>query len=117
MKKDEFSFFEIFQDPLMTIIALVLLGTVWMIFPGTSKSNNPEVSEMRNENESLMQEVAVLEEKIEKLKAEHQKLSEMFSDMQKAIRNATQDSDENKQQVEIINKKIAVIENSIKGKV
>lgn len=116
MKKDEFSFFEIFQDPLMTIIALVLLGTVWMIFPGESKSVDPATSTIRGERDSFREEIERLEEKLNILKLEYQKLFENSRELQRTIDEATGVSDAKRQHIDLICKKIKVIEDSIKEK-
>jgi outer membrane murein-binding lipoprotein Lpp len=42
MRRQQFSFLEVSQDPLMTILALVLLGTVWLILPGPPRASPPE---------------------------------------------------------------------------
>jgi hypothetical protein len=42
MKEDTFSFVDLFQDPIFTYIALILIGTIWIIIPGQAVESNME---------------------------------------------------------------------------
>jgi len=53
MKRKDESLFEMFQDPIMTMIAVLLLMTLWMILPGESRTGTPREHERREAADSL----------------------------------------------------------------
>ncbi len=50
--KDDDDFLNIFQDPLMTIIALVLLSTLWMVLPSEGESSTGSDQHKSNKNKT-----------------------------------------------------------------
>lgn len=76
--KKEISTFGIFQDPLLTIIALILLGTLWIIIPGGKSGSTDELSpsQVQENIERVKKEIKALEKRIEEAKAEIQQLSD-----------------------------------------
>lgn len=76
MKKTDSFLFELFQDPLFTMIAIILMGTVWIILPGKSIPVETEAYLLRDEIESLKKEIKLKEEKIEQLKKELKQFQE-----------------------------------------
>ena len=62
--KEEFSFLAIFQDPLLTIIALILMSTVWMIIPMESKPIDPKSYTTKEEVDSIKKDIQLIEQRI-----------------------------------------------------
>ncbi|MBM4287289.1 MAG: hypothetical protein FJ135_03905 [Deltaproteobacteria bacterium] len=60
MKRISFPFLSLFQDPVFTILALILLATTPMIFPGEGKKIDPQVP-------ILMEEIHALEKAVSEL--------------------------------------------------
>ena len=67
MRKGNADVLEMFQDPLLTIIALILLCTVWMIIPKTPDPIDPRSFTAQNEIDSLK----ISQQTIDKLLQEH----------------------------------------------
>ncbi len=76
MKRDDFSFLKLFEDPLMTIIAIVLFSTVWMILPKETKPVDAKVYLTLDELETLKREIDSLDKTIKKLKMEIKRRNE-----------------------------------------
>lgn len=74
MRTEQFSFLEISQDPLLTILAVVLIGTVWLILPTGSKTRREP--EAQSKESALQAEVQSLEDKLRVLDAELQSLAD-----------------------------------------
>jgi hypothetical protein len=53
MKKKNDSLFELFQDPIMTMVAMILLATLWMILPDEAKAKGTAESHDRKSTDSL----------------------------------------------------------------
>ena len=53
MKKKDESLFHMFQDPIMTMVAMIFLATLWMILPGKSKAKPSEYYQNKSEIDSL----------------------------------------------------------------
>lgn len=86
MKDDGTSFlFYIFQDPLLTIIALILLNTSWIVIP---ERIEPEAfkssTDIRNED-SLKKNVMSIESKLNRLKMEFKSKQEELEWLKKKI--------------------------------
>ncbi len=76
--KDDNEFLDIFQDPLMTIISLVLLSTLWMVLPGTGESKamaDQEEDTSKIEIDKLADEMTRVELNIVRLDGDLQKYS------------------------------------------
>lgn len=70
IRRSSFPFFEIFQDPVFTIIALILFATTPMIFPGEPKNVDPRAPALIDEVNSLGQEIHSLEGRQQELQQE-----------------------------------------------
>ncbi len=72
MKKNDMQFLEIMQDPLLTMVALVLFGTLWIIIPGDRGGPAGKISprEIRAQLLELDKVVATLEAQINGHQAE-----------------------------------------------
>jgi len=117
MKKSDFSLLELFQDPLFTMIAIVLMGTVWVIIPGKSTPVDPKVYVTQDEIHSLKREVGLKEENIKQLQTEVQRLKEEIGRLESTI-SAKSELDEGKygKNLEEINQKINEIKNELERK-
>ena len=65
-KKDD-SLFDMFQDPIMTMIALILLSTLWMIIPCESKEKSPAYYERKASIDSLRSSINIYDKEINML--------------------------------------------------
>ena len=88
--KDDDDFLDIFQDPLMTIIALVLLSTLWMLIPSGGETNaamisddmyikKQEVDRFNSEISKVEQDIARLDQDISRLDKEIDKLDKKLA--------------------------------------
>ena len=116
MKRDEFSLVEVFEDPLMTIVALVLLSTLWMIFPSESKPVNPEVYYNLDEIDILKKEIESMAGKITQLKLEEQQRSEEVKWLEGVKETTRVDDKRNQKNTEEMGQEIVGMENLIKEK-
>ncbi len=74
MRREQFSFLEISQDPLLTILALVLLSTLWLIIPSGIDSSRPTGDEERERVRRLEQRKQSLEADLQRLQDEWRRL-------------------------------------------
>jgi len=65
-KKDE-SLFDMFQDPIMTMVAMILLATLWMILPGQSQEKTKSYYDRKESIDSLQDIVNVYDKEINML--------------------------------------------------
>ncbi|TKJ36905.1 hypothetical protein CEE37_14415 [candidate division LCP-89 bacterium B3_LCP] len=70
--KEETSVLDIFQDPLLTIIALILLGTIWVIIPttGTKSTDVDGLVQSEEDRERFRGDIANIESTIRNLENE-----------------------------------------------
>ncbi len=118
MKNDDFSILGIFQDPLTTIIGLVLLGTVWMIIPTETKPVEAKVYLTLEEINFLKNEIASLEEKVRQLEAEIQRRKDEIKWLERRLAEEKKKLDEEKYagNAEQINMNIAEIKSELEKK-
>lgn len=112
--KEESSLLEIFQDPLLTIIALVLLGTIWMIIPAKSDTSI-SVQEAQKEMSHLRNEISSLEKKIEELNQVIQNLETKLNELNAQKRERAEHAQE-VQNIDELIQKIRQLQNSIEKK-
>jgi hypothetical protein len=67
VKKNDESLFDMFQDPIMTMVALILLATLWMILPGESKERSADYYQRKESIDSLRTMVDVIDKEINML--------------------------------------------------
>lgn len=74
--RKETSVLEIFQDPLLILVALILLGTLWIIIPAerSEPAGGLSVSQIIKETEKLREDIDSLNAKMKELEAELQRL-------------------------------------------
>jgi len=84
MRRASFSFLELFQDPVFTILALILLATTPMIFPGEGKKIDPQVP-------VLMEEINALERTINDLKGQQALLEQEKGEKDSEYQGLAQD--------------------------
>lgn len=115
MKRTEFSLLELFQDPLFTMIAIVLMGTVWLIIPGKSTPVDPKVYAAQDTNQSIKREIELMKEKMKQLMLEIERLKEEVRGLESRIDRAKDEKDEPKhaRSLEEVNQKIREIMNEI----
>jgi len=84
MRRTSFSFMELFQDPIFTILALILLATMPMVFPGEGKHFDPQVQGLMEEIKAIekfirdhKEIIRQLEQQKKEKEAEYQGLREM----------------------------------------
>jgi len=68
MRREQFSFLEISQDPLLTILAIVLLGTVWFVLPDKDRSAPQKIQRPAAPARKTASSLVQLESKIQILK-------------------------------------------------
>lgn len=65
MKNDDGSLFDIMQDPLLTMVAIILFGTLWIIIPGgRGSADGVDSKELRSRLAELEQVLSVMEQQI-----------------------------------------------------
>jgi len=116
MRKTESSLLEIFQDPLLTIIALILLGTVWMILPRSPNPVDPKVYADQNEAASLKERIRLLKEKIRELQATIQRLKEKLHWVENQMNKQKEEMDESKEQEDLLQTLLAKLLNELRAK-
>ncbi len=116
MKQDTYSILEIFQDPLLTIIALVLLGTVWMVLPGESELVDPKTVITIEKIDFLKKEVETMEEKIQQLELEIRKLEEKIKWIENMKEKAKSDNEKHNRDLEQIDKELAILRGMLEEK-
>jgi len=67
MREEECSFLDVFRDPLLTIIALALMSTVWIVIPSGSVEPSSENNALKMEDEiyRLKKEIDLLKKTID----------------------------------------------------
>ncbi len=108
MKEDGASFLEIFQDPLLTIVALILLNTTWVVIP--------ERIEPEEHKPSVKREVVSIGDKINKLKIEIKGKQEELKWLKKKIEELNAILHEGGEDIDQINQKIQELQTEIEKK-
>ena len=97
--KDDFSFIEIFQDPLLTLVVLILFSTVWVLIPKgpANVSGNDQINRARIESElnKLTKQIKEKREKVSRLRARLDALNGILDKDKKGARW-------NKDQIELL---------------
>jgi len=111
MRAEHSSLVDIFQDPLLTILALVLLGTTWLILPG-----RPRPAEQEDARSAVLRdEIQTLEEKSRILSAQLQAAMEQKDRLERLLAaeggTSRQEPDRN-----ALRQQIALLENRIQEK-
>ncbi|RJR36523.1 MAG: hypothetical protein C4567_13705 [Deltaproteobacteria bacterium] len=105
IRRSEFAFFEIFQDPVFTIIALILLATTPMIFPAEPKNVDPRAPALIDEVNSLNQEIHGMKSRQQELRQEvdnrQAESDQMEARRQQAEAKRAQDAQSEKQQQDL----------------
>lgn len=110
MKEDEASFLEIFQDPLLTIVALILLNTTWVVIP-----ERMEVEEHKP-SVSVRSEIISIEDTINKLKIEIKRKQEELGWLKKKIGELNAMLQGGGEDINQINQKIQELQTEIENK-
>jgi DNA repair exonuclease SbcCD ATPase subunit len=73
---------EIFQDPLLTIVALILLGTLWIIIPSGTRApqSSTDASSILNEIDKIQRNIDASQQLIERLPKEIDQLNQRVDD-------------------------------------
>lgn len=108
MKEDGASFLEIFQDPLLTIVALILLNTTWVVIP--------ERIEPVEHKPSVKRDVISIEDKINKLKIEIQGKQEELKWLKKKIEELNAMLQSGGEDIGQINQKIQELQEELEKK-
>lgn len=116
MKKDNFAFLDIFQDPLMTIIALILLSTVWMLLPTETESYVNKSGVAMEEIASLKDMVRLMEEKIKELEEDILAMKDTLTGLQKEADEYAKKGGVNADRTEYLKKEIDALRKVINGK-
>jgi len=102
IRRPSFPFFEIFQDPVFTIIALILFATTPMIFPAEPKNVDPRAPALIEEVNSLGQEIRSLEGRQQELQQEvadrQAEANQVEAQRKEALAKRDQDAQSEKQQ-------------------
>lgn len=106
MKSRDTSFFELFQDPLFTMMAIVLMGTVWIIVPEQSTPADQKTLMVKDEVGSLRRTIEVKEAAIERLKNERSNFSQKFSAIKEIVDDRAIDIMKLKTEVALLEKDI-----------
>lgn len=108
MKEDGASFLEIFQDPLLTIVALILLNTTWVVIP--------ERIEPVEHKPSVKKVVISIEDKINQQKIEIKRKQEELGWLKKKIEELNAMLQEGGEDINQINQKIQELQTEIENK-
>lgn len=108
MKEDEASFLEIFQDPLLTIVALILLNTPWIVIP--------ERIEPVEHKPSIKKETISIEDKINKLKIEIKSNHEELEWLKKKVEELNAMLKGEGEDIDQINQKIQELQEELEKK-
>lgn len=77
--QEEQSIFEIFQDPLLTIVALIMLGTLWIVVPRPGEADKSGSHAAVVEIEQIKQQISMLNSRIEDLQKELERLMALLT--------------------------------------
>lgn len=77
--QEEQSIFEIFQDPLLTIVALIMLGTLWIVVPRPDEADKSGSHAAAVEIEQIKQQIGMLNSRIEDLQKELEQLMALLT--------------------------------------
>jgi len=108
--KEEGDVFNIFQDPLLTLIALILLGTLWIIIPrGSEPVESIRLSQLQKEVNRLKEEISSLDEMIRELEGEIQAIEVLE-------KNVTATKKETEQRINQLTQEVAKLKAIIQSK-
>ncbi len=116
MRKQRSDVLEMFQDPLLTTVALILLNTVWMIIP-----RPPEPIDMRsivaqNELDSLKVRRRTLEKQAGEAATKSRELNEKLAWVENQISKAREQGTESQTQEDLTQALIAKLQSELKEK-
>ncbi len=114
--RDDDSFLEIFQDPLLTIIAIILINTTWVFIPDVEELVDSDSHVMADEMFALKKDVRVIEDKANRLKTENQRKKKELDWLKEKINETKEISREAGKEDELILQKIKDLEEEIKRK-
>jgi hypothetical protein len=122
MRRDSFSFFALFQDPVFTIIALVLFATTPMIIPSEGKHVDPRVPVMIEDIAAMEKEVGSLTVEADRLKqeslarqAEYQDLAEQVKQAEKHRGDQQENGIQQQRQVAQLRRELAARQQEVLG--
>jgi len=109
--KNDYSFLGIFQDPLLTLIALILLGTLPIIIPGGRTEPTPGLKpyEMQVKIEKLGEDITALDKRINDLKSDLQRLIEEINALKEIESGANRKVAEANKKINQLKQEIAAI--------
>ena len=114
MRDDGASFLEIFQDPLLTIVALIQLNTTWVVIPDRvdyedikSSMKTDEKRPLREDVKSIEGKVALLKSEIMRKQHELEWLKEKINELHALSTGSSEDASQIKQKIEELEKELA----------
>jgi len=117
-EKEETSILGIFQDPLLMLIALILLGTLWVVIPAKQPTPTQDTVnlEIKKEIDKFKEDIASIEKKIKELREEIDRLAEEINIMETREREIQKKKAEEKSEINRLNQEVAALKALLQAK-
>lgn len=117
-REEDTSILEIFQDPLLTIVALILLGTVWIVIPseGPQPERVPETPRIQEQVDDLRIVLKNLDGAIADLLEKMRQLAARLQSLEAARKERLEETEKDKRRIDELLKEIAKLAAMIQEK-
>jgi hypothetical protein len=116
MKRADESLLEIFQDPLLTITALILMSTVWLIMPSGLSPVQPTCHAPDQESDQMRQELASVDQALRDLGARSQALHQDIKRLEDQIEAERQLAEDHREERRAADAVLARVERELADK-
>lgn len=117
-RKEETSILGIFQDPLLILIALILLGTLWIVVPAEQPASPQESDrfELQKEIDQLKKEIMSMDDRVKKFTEDIDRLADEINILENQEKEVQKKEAEEKSEIHRLNQEIAALKALLRTK-